>query len=45
VAGFTWWRGRTLNTALQNAARASGVSPGATEPYLNRMQFDLIYTF
>ena len=45
VASFTWWRGRTLNTALQNAVRASGVAVGGEDPYLNRLQFDLIYTF
>jgi Putative porin len=45
VASFTWWHGRTLNTNLENAVRATGVAVGATEPYLNRYQFDLIYTF
>ena len=51
AAGFTWWRGRTLNTNLQNAARVSGVGTpsslpvGTIEPYLNRLQFDLVYTF
>jgi hypothetical protein len=45
VGSFTWWHGRTLNTSLQNAVRAAGVAVGATEPDLNRLQFDLIYTF
>jgi hypothetical protein len=45
VASFTWWHGRTLNTGLENAVKASGVKTGAVEPYLNRLQFDLIYTF
>jgi len=45
VASFTWWRGRTLNTALENAVKTSSTAVGATEPYLNRMQFDVIYTF
>ncbi|HEY1462598.1 MAG TPA: putative porin [Terriglobales bacterium] len=45
VGSFTWWHGRTLNTSLQNAVRAAGVGVGATEPDLNRLQFDLIYTF
>ena len=46
VAGFTWWHGRTLNTnLLNNAALATGVKPGQVEPWLNRLQFDLIYTF
>ena len=45
VAGFTWWHGRTLNSSLLNAALATGVKPGQVEPWLNRLQFDLIYTF
>ena len=50
VAAFTWWHGRALNTNLLNAGNgptglASGVKPGQTEPWLNRLQFDLIYTF
>ncbi|PYX09101.1 MAG: hypothetical protein DMG88_07295 [Acidobacteria bacterium] len=45
VAGFTWYRGRTLNTNLENAVKATGVKVGQVEPYLNRLQFDLIYTF
>ncbi|HTR67190.1 MAG TPA: putative porin [Terriglobales bacterium] len=45
VASFTWWRGRTLNTGLENAVKTSGTAAGAVEPYLNRMQFDVIYTF
>jgi hypothetical protein len=45
VASFTWWHGRTLNSFLQNAVLANGVKPGQTEPWLNRFQFDLIYTF
>jgi len=45
VAGFTWWHGRTLNSNLLNAALATGVKPGQVEPWLNRLQFDLIYTF
>jgi hypothetical protein len=43
--GFTDWLGRTLNTALNNAARAKGVAPGEEEPYLNRAQFDVVYSF
>src|SRR4051812_5083676 len=42
---FNDWIGRTLNTALQNAARAKGILPGEEEPYLNRMQLDVVYTF
>jgi Putative porin len=45
VAGFTWWHGRTLNSNLLNASLATGVKPGQVEPWLNRLQFDLIYTF
>jgi len=42
---FTDWIGRTLNSALQNAARAKGIVPGEQEPYLNRIQMDVVYTF
>jgi hypothetical protein len=45
VAGVTWWHGRTLNTNLENAVKAPGVSAGQQEPYLNRLFFDLVYTF
>jgi hypothetical protein len=45
VASFTLWHGRTLNSALLDSVRGPGVAAGATEPYLNRFQFDLIYSF
>jgi hypothetical protein len=49
VGSFTWWHGRTLNTNLENAALVSGFKPngqsGHQEPWVNRLQFDLIYTF
>ena len=45
VASFTLWHGRTLNSGLLDAVRGPGVAVGATEPYLNRFQFDLIYSF
>jgi Putative porin len=48
LASFTWWRGRVLNSALQNNAALTQktiTAAGETEPYLNRFQFDLIYTF
>jgi len=56
TASFTWWHGRTLNPFLQNAALAPQLqltdstkphflAPGSEEPWLNRVQFDLIYTF
>jgi len=48
VANFTYWRGRVLNTNLENNAaliQKTITTPGATEPYLNRLQFDLVYTY
>jgi hypothetical protein len=47
VASFTFWHGRTLNPFLENAVVAPKVTlaPGQTEPYLNRLQWDLIYSF
>lgn len=45
VASYTFWYGRTLNSSLQHAILATGAKPGEEEPYLTRMQFDLIYSF
>ena len=47
VASYTLWIGRTLNPSLENAVLAPGWSTklGPNEPWLKRMQFDLIYTF
>jgi hypothetical protein len=48
LASFTWWRGRVLNSALENnaaLAQKTITAAGETEPYLNRFQFELIYTF
>jgi hypothetical protein len=45
TASYTYWFGRTLNTSLQNATRSTGVAPGQEDARLNRMQFDLIYSF
>jgi hypothetical protein len=45
TAAYTYWFGRTLNTSLQNATRSTGVAPGQEDARLNRMQFDLIYSF
>ena len=53
LAGFTWWRGRALNTNLENnvalfnnySSVPTIAKAGQQEPYLNRLQFDLIYTF
>ena len=47
TASFTFWRGRTLNTSLQNAIVAPGVNAAASQldHSLNRLQFDIIYSF
>jgi hypothetical protein len=47
VASFTFWHGRTLNPFLENALIAPKVTlaPSQHEPYLNRLQWDLIYSF
>jgi hypothetical protein len=45
VAQYNAWIGRTLNSNLQHAVLAPGVTPGGTEPFLMRHQFDLIYSF
>jgi hypothetical protein len=48
LAQFTWWHGRTLNSNLENNAALAGktiTTAGAQEPYLNRLQFDLVYTY
>jgi hypothetical protein len=45
TASFTLWNGRTLNTNLVNAVKGPGVATGAKEPYLNRYQFNLMYSF
>ena len=42
VAQFTWWYGRVLNSNLENNPAKT---PGVTEPWLTRMQYDLVYTF
>lgn len=53
--GYTFWLGRVLDTRLTNAVLSGQLStstggtfsvpPGGIEPYLKRMQFDVIYTF
>jgi hypothetical protein len=43
--GYTYWIGRTLNSALQHATLPAGFAPGGVEPWVRRMQFDLMYTF
>jgi hypothetical protein len=45
VAQYNVWIGRTLNGNLQHAVLAPAVTPGKTEPFLVRHQFDLIYSF
>jgi hypothetical protein len=48
VGSFTWWHGRVLNSNLENNAaliQKTIKTAGQVEPYLNRLQFDLIYTF
>ncbi len=45
VAQYNAWIGRTLNSNLQHAVLAPGVTAGETEPFLVRHQFDLIYSF
>src|SRR5438132_6013721 len=42
VANFTWWYGRVLNSNLENNPAKV---PGIQEPWLTRMQYDLVYTF
>jgi hypothetical protein len=44
-ATYTLFVGRTLNTALQNAARSPGVPVGGEDAWLKRMQLDLVYRF
>jgi hypothetical protein len=45
TASFNWWIGRTLNRNLQNASLAPGLPAGRQDPWLNRLQFDLLYRF
>jgi hypothetical protein len=48
LASFSWWHGRTLDSFLENNAASTNKTiskAGDTEPSLNRLQFDLIYTF
>ena len=54
LASFTWWHGRALNTFLENNVALFNnyntsvptiTKAGEQEPYLNRYQFDLIYSF
>ena len=42
---FTWYRGRTLASGLPGAVLIPGWSAGRTEPYADRVYFDLAYRF
>ena len=42
---FTGWFGRTLNRNLQNAALPTGLPAGENDPYVKRLQVDVIYKF
>jgi hypothetical protein len=42
LAQFTWWYGRVLNSNLENSPVKV---PGVTEPWLSRLQFDLVYSY
>ncbi len=47
--GYTFWFGRTLDTRLTNAVLSGppsvNVPAGTIEPWLRRMQFDVVYSF
>jgi len=43
--GGSLWVGRTLNSNLQNRVLLSTIASGTVEPYLKRMQFDIVYKF
>lgn len=45
TASYVLWVGRTLNSNLQHSIVAPGTTPGTTELWLKRMQFDLLYAF
>ena len=45
VASYNLWVGRTLNTNLQHAIPVPGSTAGQDDPYLKRMQFDVLYWF
>jgi hypothetical protein len=45
TASWTLFMGRTLDTSLPNAVRLATVPVGAQEPFLKRMQLDLVYRF
>jgi len=50
ILSYTLFVGRTLDCRLQNAAKPSAVTcdastPGNLDPWLKRMQFDVVYSF
>ena len=45
TANYTLFVGRTLDRTLQNAVVAPGLPAGLQDPWLKRMQLDLIYRF
>jgi hypothetical protein len=45
VAQYTLFVGHTLNSNLEHAALATGITPGGQDPNLKRQEFDLIYSF
>jgi hypothetical protein len=45
TAAVTLWYGRTLDASLQNAAKAPGLPAGLQDPFLKRLQLDIIYKF
>jgi hypothetical protein len=45
TASFTMWVGRTLNSNLEHAIVPPGTTAGTIEPWVKRLQFDLIYSF
>jgi uncharacterized coiled-coil protein SlyX len=45
TASFSAWVGRTLNRNLQNAALPAGLPSTEQDPYMKRLQFELIYKF
>ncbi len=42
---YTLWLGRTLDRNAQNAAVVSGLPPGLRDPFLTRIQLDIVYKF
>jgi hypothetical protein len=45
AAGFTWYRGHTLDTTLPGASLAPGLPSGGRDPWMSRIYLDVIYRF